>query len=123
MNVRLTKNGIATNHSVHRLVAELFVDNPHNHNVVNHIDENRSNNKAENLEWTTHAKNLAHKGAFQRGREKIKKKIFKYSLDNEFIRTYAYAKEVLNDGYRPNSVTQVCLGYKNTHYGFYWRYE
>ena len=123
VSVNLSKNGIKTTHSVHRLVAEVFVDNPHNNNVVNHIDENRANNNAENLEWLTHGQNLAHNGAFLKGREKIKKKVFQYTRDGELVRIYNYAKEVLEYGFRPNSVTQVCLGNKKTHYGYYWRYD
>ena len=36
---------------VHRLVAEMFVENPHNYNYVDHIDTNPTNNVATNLRW------------------------------------------------------------------------
>lgn len=45
---------------VHRIVASLFVDNPNQFNEVNHIDRNRANPRADNLEWTTHKENIAH---------------------------------------------------------------
>ena len=38
---------------VHRLVAQAFVPKKEGCNVVNHLDENPRNNKADNLEWTT----------------------------------------------------------------------
>ena len=48
------------NHYVHRLVAEMFVDNPNGFTVVNHLDYNTNNNRADNLEWTTIAGNVRH---------------------------------------------------------------
>lgn len=123
VNVNLSKDGLKTIHSVHRLVAVNFIENPHNLNIVNHIDENRANNIAENLEWVSHGQNLAHNGAFLKGREKIKRKVFQYTREGELVRTYNYAKEVLEYGFRPGSVTQVCLGLKKSHYGYIWKYH
>ena len=47
---------------VHRLVAILFVENPNPelYNEVNHIDRNRANPRADNLEWTTHVDNVKY---------------------------------------------------------------
>lgn len=45
---------------VHRVVAELFVDNPSLKPEVNHIDFNRKNNIYTNLEWVTHLDNIKH---------------------------------------------------------------
>jgi hypothetical protein len=49
--VALTKDGKTKSFFVHRLVAEAFVENPHNLPMVNHKDEDKTNNLPENLEW------------------------------------------------------------------------
>lgn len=45
---------------VHRLVALYFCEKPEGCNVVNHIDSNKTNNNADNLEWTTVSGNTKH---------------------------------------------------------------
>ena len=50
----LSKEGVAKWYSVHRLVAEAFVEKPIGCNIVNHLDNNPANNAACNLEWTTY---------------------------------------------------------------------
>lgn len=82
--VGLTKDGKTTTHYVHRLVAEALIPNPSNYPFVNHIDEDKTNNFANNLEWCTEQYNATYGKARQkqarvlRGRphsEEHKKKI------------------------------------------------
>lgn len=58
--VVLCVNKIKRYVSVHRLVAQHYVDNPNNYDVVNHLDSNTLNNDADNLEWTTTQGNVIH---------------------------------------------------------------
>lgn len=56
----LYKDGKHETLLVHRLVAAAFVPNPNNYNEVNHIDENKCNNNADNLEWVSHGDNCRY---------------------------------------------------------------
>lgn len=61
LQVHLHKNGEYKTLLVHRVVAECFCPNPELKPEVNHIDGNRSNNRASNLEWCTKSENERHK--------------------------------------------------------------
>ena len=58
--VTLYKDGMKYRRSVHRLVAQTFIPNPENLPEVNHINECRSDNRVENLEWTDRVGNAKH---------------------------------------------------------------
>jgi hypothetical protein len=48
--------------TVHRLVAKAFIPNPNNLSDVNHKDENKLNNRVDNLEWLSHRDNMNYGG-------------------------------------------------------------
>lgn len=58
LNIRLGSNGRET--GVHRLVAEAFIPNPDKKQDVNHINGDKADNRAKNLEWCTRAENMNH---------------------------------------------------------------
>ena len=56
----LIENGKRRTIREHRLIALCFVNNPHpdKYDIVNHIDGNKQNNSAVNLEWTDNSGNI-----------------------------------------------------------------
>jgi len=52
--------GVSKGFRIHRLVALTFIKNPHNYEIVNHVDENKLNNNVDNLQWCTIKQNVNH---------------------------------------------------------------
>ncbi|MCM1532774.1 MAG: NUMOD4 domain-containing protein [Ruminococcus flavefaciens] len=64
--VHLALNGKVKECAIHRLVAQAFIPNPQNKPTVNHINENKLDNRLCNLEWATNAEQNAHGTRIQR---------------------------------------------------------
>lgn len=130
----LSRDGTAEWKSVHRLVATAFCEKPEGCDIVNHLDNNPSNNNADNLEWTTYKGNMQH--ATRQGR-------MKYNPENLFRAQESNKKPVVairgNERIKFNSqaeaakVLGVCrghiaaacrkeYGYKTVG-GFEWEYQ
>ena len=65
----LVKDNKSKSIRTHRLVATAFCDNPDGKKEVNHIDGDKLNNFAENLEWCTSSENQIH--AYRLGLQKV----------------------------------------------------
>lgn len=107
-------------YAVHRLVALTYIKNPNNHPVINHIDENKLNNKVENLEWVTQQENCnAHTKSISHERKVIQK-----DLEGNIIRTHnsvTLAGQSL--GLTRHAINKVCFGKNKTAGGYKWEYE
>lgn len=94
--VSLSMGGKHYHKRVCRLVAEAFVPNPEGKPIVNHIDYDRRNDCAENLEWCTQRDNVVHSA--KEGRYSNNRAIPVFSLDkNGEIRRYKSAVDAKRD--------------------------
>lgn len=57
LRVCLCKENITKDFYIHRLVAQHFLPNPNNYLIIDHLDNNKKNNLASNLRWTTSSEN------------------------------------------------------------------
>lgn len=69
--VTLCENGSRKQEYVHRLVAKAFVHQPDGFTVVNHKNEDRGDNSAENLEWCTYVYNNNYGTCKEKQRETV----------------------------------------------------
>ena len=123
LTVSLGRDGKFFTHKVHRLVALYFVENIHNYPQVNHKDENKLKNNANNLEWCTNEYNHNYGTRNQRNANKLNKKILQLDKDNNIITTYNSINEAASLMRCNQSSISLCLIGKNkTCKGFKWSY-
>ena len=66
LRVGMYKNKTFKYYLIHRLVAQAFLPNPDNLPQVNHKDEDKSNNRVDNLEWCDRSYNMNYGTVQQR---------------------------------------------------------
>lgn len=119
-HLQLYRNSKHKTYKVHRLVAEAFIPNPLGLPCVNHKDEVKSNNHVWNLEWCTVKYNTNYGTAIER----ISKRVYQYTKDGSFVRSYASTREVQRRTGIPHSnICACCLGKYKTMYGYRWSYD
>lgn len=89
LRVGMYKNKTFKYYLIHRLVAQAFLPNPDNLPEVNHLDEDKSNNRVENLEWCDRSYNMNY-GTLQQRRIQTNINNGKYTGNSK---TKEYRKE------------------------------
>lgn len=114
---------------VHRLIALAFIPNPNNYPVVNHKDENTSNNFVSNLEWCTQKYNTnygTHNKRMARTLSKTgyqRRAVVQLTLQNEYITQFGCIKEAAASVGKTNKAISFCCRKINpTCAGFRWMY-
>ena len=127
LRISLSKDGISKSFYIHRLVAESFIPNLDGKKEVNHIDGNKKNNNASNLEWSTRSENMKH--AFKTGLSKpkdnaISRAVIKVNLNTgEEIQIYKSIKDASVDmGLTPQSIFKA-LKRGRASGGYKWEYH
>lgn len=117
LRVRLSNNGFRKMEFIHRLVALHFIDNPDKKPQVNHKDENRQNNRVDNLEWVT-AKENNNYGNHNAKVAKAHSKPVKCIETGEIFPSGKAAGEKY--GIPSTWINAVCRGVGKTAGGYHW---
>lgn len=134
--VTLHKNGKARQRLVHRLVLEVFSDNPYNKPYINHVNGVKTCNVINNLEYCTHAENIIHSFRVLKNKpnspwlgkfgynNSSSKPVVQHSLNGEYIMRFASAIEVIREtGIGRTGICSCCRGRIKSSGGFIWKYE
>ena len=114
LQVELYKDGKGKWCSINRLVAQAFLENPQNLPEVNHKDEDKTNNRVENLEWCTKQYNVEYSKA---------KAVIGINKVSGLIVEFPSTREAERQTDISNSSICACLkGRKKSAGGYYWHY-
>ena len=134
--VILNLNKITQNCLIHRLVAEHFIENPKNYKIINHIDENPSNNNVSNLEWCTYSQNTMKSSKVRSYNEFCKMhpitrngkngdthKEIQQILNGTTIKVFKNSIEVERCfGFDKSFILSVCRNKRKSAYGYQWQF-
>lgn len=125
--VNLCKNSKQKINYVHRLVSKAFLPNPNGYKYVNHKDEIKSHNWADNLEWCTAKYNNNYGNNTKMGRarirEKLRKPICQYTIDGVFIRKFDAGVDVRKYGLKRSNISYNVEGHTKSSSGYVFIFE
>lgn len=127
VSIKFKDTGKFKKQYVHRLVAMHWVENtsPETKKEVNHINLDRTDNRAENLEWLTSSENQKHKYATNENYKTSNRAVAQMDLEGNIITTYpsiAAAARAL--GVTRQGIDKIVHGNptRKTAHGFLWKF-
>ena len=118
-------------HNIHRLVASAFIynDDPKNKTTVNHKNEDRFDNRADNLEWCTLVDNLrygtgqARSQYSRRFTSKTARPVAMYDRRGNLHKTFISIHDAHREtGTQRHGIKACCDGKAKTAGGYVWKY-
>ena len=131
--VQLWRNGKCKFAQVHRLEYEAFYGPIPENMQVNHINEDKYDNRLENLNLLSLQDNLNWGTARERSAKKRyntkaygmgSKTIMQYDLEGNFIQEWPSQKEIQRAlGFLQSNISAVCINKAKTAYGYKWKFK
>ena len=124
--VSLSK-GTTKIYAIHRLVAETFLGKSEGKTEVNHINEIKTDNRAENLEWVTKSEN--HRSGTMPQRKRYgnltqMRAVLQIDDSGKIIREYLSVGEAERQlGIHHSAISRCCAGKREHAGGYCWKYK